>query len=234
MKKMIVYAGAGLALIVFLIFVASLQNMRKYYVVEKRDAVEVWKGRFSPMAREKLAVLPGVEPPVEEKEVYTRQEVYPMLFAHFIQEADTSMEAPGVPDFAKTRTILTHAGAYVTGADDRAKITDRLQMIDRTILIFKADLAVERGTIGDLQAAQAHLLRAATLQPDAVQENFIQQKMASIKDQIAFLKAGPAPEQKLEEPPAETAPPEPKSDEEKAPETDTAPDNKAPAARGTT
>lgn len=234
MKKMIVYAGAGLALIVFLIFVASLQNMRKFYLVERGDAVEVWKGRFSPMAREKLAVLTGVEPPVEEKEVYTRQEVYPMLFAHFIQEADASMEAPGVPDFAQTRRILTHAGAYVTGAEDRAMINNRLQMIDRTLLIFKADLAAGRGTIGDLQTAQVHLQRAATLQPDAVQESFIQQKMASIKDQIALLKAGPAPEQKLEKPPAETAPPAPKSDEEKAPETETAPDKQAPAARGTT
>ncbi|MFZ0243274.1 MAG: hypothetical protein WAL90_16670 [Desulfobacterales bacterium] len=235
MKKMIVYAGAGLALIVFLIFVASLQNMRKYYVVERGDAVEVWKGRFSPMAREKLAVIPDVEPPVEEKEVYTRQEVYPLLFTHFIREADASMEAPGVPDFAKTRRILTRAGAYVTGTEDRAMINNRLQMIDRTILIFKADLAAERGTIGDLQAAQAHLLRAATLQPDAVQENFIQQKMASVKDQIALLKAGPAPEQKLEAPPAETAPPEPKSDEKPAPETETAPEeSKPPAVRGTT
>lgn len=232
MKKMLVYAGAALALIVFLIFVASLQNMRKYYVVERDDAVEVWKGRFSPMGRQKLAVLPDVKPPAETKEVYTRQDVFPMLFAHYIQKADTSMEAAGSPDFRKIKSILTQAGAYVTSAEDRAIITDRLKMIDRTILLYKADVAVEKGTIKDLQAAQAHLGRAAALQPDPILTNFIQQKMVSIQEQIASLKAGPALDQKLEAPPAETPPPVPKSDEHNPPET--APAEKAPAEGGTT
>jgi hypothetical protein len=233
MKKMLVYAGAALALIVFLIFVASLQNMRKYYVVERDKAVEVWKGRFSPQGREKLAVLPGVKPPEETKEVYTRQDVFPMLFTNYIQKADTSMEAAGSPDFSKIRSILTQAGAYATSADDRAAITKRLQMIARTILLYKADVAAEKGTIEDLQAAQAHLGQVAALQPDEIMANFIQQKMASIKEQIASLKAGPAPEQKLEEPAAETPPPAPNGDEHNPPEP--APDEKAaPAERGTT
>lgn len=232
MKKMLVYAGAALALIVFLIFVASLQNMRKYYVVERDNAVEVWKGRFSPMGRQKLAVLPDVKPPAETKEVYTRQDVFPMLFAHYIGKADASMEAAGLPDFSKTRSILTQAGAYVTSTEDRTMINERLQLIDRTILIFKADLAAQKGTIRDLQTARDYLGRAATLQPDAIQADFIQQKAASIQEQIASLKAGPAPEQKLEAPPAETPPPAPKSDEHNPPET--APAEKAPAERGTT
>jgi hypothetical protein len=233
MKKMLVYAGAALALIVFLIFVASLQNMRKYYVVEHDNAIEVWKGRFSPLGREKLAVLPGVKPPEETKEVYTRRDVFPMLFTHYIQKADASIEAAGSPDFSKIKSILTQAGAYATSAEDRAIITERLQMITRTILLYKADVAAEKGTIKGLQAAQAHLGRAAALQPDAILANFIQQKMDSIEEQIASLKAGPAPEQKIEAPPAETPPPAPKSDEHNPPET--APDEKAaPAARGTT
>jgi len=233
MKKMLVYAGAALALIVFLIFVASLQNMKKYYVVERGDAVEVWKGRFSPLGREKLAILPDVKPPEETKEVYTRRDVFPMLFTHYIQKADASIEAAGSPDFNKIKSILTQAGAYATSAEDRAIITERLQMITRTILVYKADVAAEKGTIKDLQAAQAHLGRAAALQPDPILANFIQQKMDAIKEQIAFLKAGPAPEQKLEAPPAETPPPAPKSDEPNAPETAPA-EKAAPAARGTT
>lgn len=233
MKKMLVYAGAALALIVFLIFVASLQNMRKYYVVERKDAVEVWKGRFSPLGREKLAVLHGVKPPTETKAVYTRQDVFPMLFMHYIEKADASMEIAGPPDFGKIKSILTQAGGFATSTEDRAQITDRLQMIDRTILIYKADVAAEKGTIEDLQAAKAHLGRAAALQPDAILANFIQQKMDSIQEQIAFLKAGPAPELKLETPPAETPPPTPKSDEHNPPETAPA-EKAAPAARGTT
>jgi hypothetical protein len=233
MKKMLVYAGAALALIVFLIFVASLQNMRKYYVVERDNAVEVWKGRFSPLGREKLAVLPGVKPPEETKEVYTRQDVFPMLFTHYIQKADASIEAAGSPDFSKIKSILTQAGAYATSAEDRAIISERLHMITRTILLYKADVAAEKGTIKDLQAAQAHLGRAAALQPDAILANFIQQKMDSIQEQIASLKAGPAPEQKLEAPPEETPPPAPKSDEPNPPETAPA-EKTAPAARGTT
>jgi hypothetical protein len=233
MKKMLVYAGAALALIVFLIFVASLQNMRKYYVVEHDDAIEVWKGRFSPLGREKLAVLPGVKPPEETKEVYTRRDVFPMLFTHYIKKADASIEAAGSPDFSKIKSILTQAGAYATSAEDRAIITERLQMITRTILLYKADVAAEKGTIKDLQAAQAHLGRAAALQPDAILANFIQQKMDSIQERIASLKAGPAPEQKLEAPPEETPPPAPEGDDRNLPET--APDEKAaPAARGTT
>ena len=232
MNKILVYAGAALALIVFLIFVASLQNMRKYYVVERNDAVEVWKGRFSPLGREKLAVLHGVKPPEETKEVYTRQDVFPMLFAHYIQKADANMEIAGPPDFSKIKSILTRAGGYATSTEERAIITDRLKMIDRTILIYKADVAAEKGTIEDLQVAKAHLGRAAALQPDAILANFIQQKMESIQEQIASLKAGPAPEQKLEAPPAETPPPAPKSEEHNPPET--APAEKAPAERGTT
>jgi hypothetical protein len=233
MKKMLVYAGAALALIVFLIFVASLQNMRKYYVVERNDAVEVWKGRFSPLGREKLAVLPDVKPPEETKEVYARRDVFPMLFTHYIQKADASIEAAGSPDFSKIKSILTQAGAYATSAEDRAIITERLQMITRTILLYKADVAAEKGTIKDLQTAQAHLGRAAALQPDDILANFIQQKMDSIQEQIASLKAGPAPEQKLEAPPAETPPPAPKSDENNPPEPVPAEEAK-PTAGGTT
>jgi hypothetical protein len=233
MKKMLVYAGAALALIVFLIFVASLQNMRKYYVVEHDNAIEVWKGRFSPLGREKLAVLPGVKPPAETKEVYTRGDVFPMLFTHYIKKADASIEAAGSPDFSKIKSILTQAGAYATSAEDRAIITERLQMITRTILLYKADVAAEKGTIKDLQAAQAHLGRAAALQPDAIMANFIQQKMDSIQERIASLKEGPAPEQKLEAPPAETSPAAPKSDEHNAPQTAPA-EEAAPATRGTT
>lgn len=227
MKKMLVYAGAALALIVFLIFVASLQNMKKYFVVERGNAVEVWKGRFSPLGRERLAVLTGVNPPAEKKEAYTRRDVFPMLFSHYIEKADAGMEAAGSPDFSKIKSILTQAGAYVTSAEERALITDRLKIIDRTILLYRADVAAEKGTIADLKTAKAHLGRAAALQPDAVLATFIQQKIETIEERIASLKAGPAAEKSPQAPPTETPPPAPKSDDPNTPES-------APAARGTT
>jgi hypothetical protein len=233
MKKTLFYAGGVLALLVFLIFGASLQNLKKYYVVERDGAVEIWKGRFSPLGRQKVAALPDVVPPAEAKDVYTRQEVHPILFTHYINKADESMGAAGSPDFEGIKAILAQAEAYATSAEERAAIAARRNIIDRTLLIYKAEVAAEKGTIGDLTAASTHLRRAAALEPDAVTAEFIQQKITSIQEQLAALKAEPPQAEQPEQPTSETAPPTPTDDKHESPE-ESPSESQAPAEPKTT
>ena len=233
MNKMLYYGGGILALLVFLIVAAGLQNMGKYEIIENNGVVEVWKGRFSPMGRDLMISMTGVEPPSQKKAVYTSEDVYPMVFQYYLKNSDALMTAAGSPGFEEIKSSLKQAGAFATTAEDRALIDSRLKAIDRTVLIYKADVAAARGTTEGLQTARVYLNKAATLNPDEIETNLIQQKLASVQKQMQAMSpklvGKPVTPQKTDVPP-----PAPKTDGHKDSEPVPADKPSTPAGGGTT
>lgn len=211
MNKMLYYGGGILALLVFLIVAAGLQNMGKYEIIENNGVVEVWKGRFSPMGRDLMISMTGVEPPSQKKAVYTSEDVYPMVFQYYLKNSDALMTAAGSPGFEEIKSSLKQAGAFATTAEDRALIDSRLKAIDRTVLIYKADVAAAKGTAEGLQTARVYLQKAATLKPDEIEANLIQQKLESVQKLMQALRPGLAG--KPSKPQATVPPPAPKTDD---------------------
>ena len=211
MNKMIIYGGGILALIVFLIVAAGLQNMGKYEIIDNNGVVEVWKGRFAPMGSDLMISMTDVEMPSQKKAVYTREDVYPLVFQYYLDQSDALMSAAGFPGFEEIKSTLKQAGAFASTPQERAIIDGRLKAVDRTVLIYKADMAAMRGTADGLQMARVYLNKAANLKPDEIEANLIQQKLDSVQQRMEALRPGlanqPATPQATEAPS-----PAPKSD----------------------
>jgi hypothetical protein len=82
------FGALALGLIAILIIWASYANSSRYYIQEERDGVTILRGMFSPTGTRTLVQLPKVTIDAPIQDVYTRKEVYPLVFAYYIANAD--------------------------------------------------------------------------------------------------------------------------------------------------
>ena len=182
-------AIAATATIIFLLLAISYNNSSKYYILPKDKAIEIWKGRFSPKDKEFYMVLHGAQAAEPVKEVYTRQEVFPLIFDYYLNKADTLLEVPGLPDFEGIKGYLHRAEKYAIGKDMKTTVSSRLNTIERMILLYKADVALSKESEDSLESAIELLKEAATLTPSAAQADEITQKIDGARERLAKLKA---------------------------------------------
>ena len=131
--------------------------------------------------------MPGVHIPQKIKEVYTKEEVYPMAFNFYVSKADALMEVPGMPEFVGIKSYLNRALSFATTEQLRQTAHVRINQIDRMILFYKADVAAIKGTRSGLEAALGYLDQAAKLDPDDIETDLIKKKKASIRELLNTL-----------------------------------------------
>lgn len=182
-------AIAAFATIIFLLLAISYNNSSKYYILPKDKAIEIWKGRFSPKDNEFYMVLHGAQVPEPVKEVYTSQEVFPLIFDYYINKADTLLEVPGLPDFDGIKGYLHQAEGYAVSKEMKTAVSYRVNTIERMILLYKADVALSKDSEESLESAIKLLKEAATLTPSAAQADEIAQKIDTARERLAKLKA---------------------------------------------
>ncbi|MEE4112671.1 MAG: hypothetical protein V2I40_07635, partial [Desulfobacteraceae bacterium] len=197
--------AAGLAFLILLVIGGSASNSFNYYLTENQGALEVWKGKFSPIGKKLLITLPGVSAPAEKKETYRSADVYPIIFQYYIDKADVLLDVPGIPDFEGIKATLKTALEYGSNNALRTLAYQRLDNIDRLILTYKADVAASRGTIDDLKAAIGFLNAANQLTTDKAQAELIARTIAAHQATIDVLEEQAAAEQTAAEAKAETA-----------------------------
>lgn len=189
-KTTIVIICIVLAVLISITLMASRSNTNNYFIVYKEGAVEIWKGRFSPLGKEIFIIMPGAQPPNPIKEKYTREEVFPLIAKYYIDKADSVMDIPGLPDFEGMRTYLNKSLSFAITEDLKRNASIRLNKIDRMVLLYKADIALNKGTISDLKTALEFFKRATLLGPDEIEAELIKRKMDSIMERMAALEAG--------------------------------------------
>lgn len=131
--------------------------------------------------------MPGVPIPQPIKEVYAREEVYPMAFDFYVSKAAALMEVPGMPDFVGIKSYLNRALSFATTEELRQTAHVRINQIDRMILFYKADVAATKGTRSGLEAALGYLDQIATLAPDDIETELIKKKKSSIRELLNTL-----------------------------------------------
>ncbi|MBU1055582.1 MAG: hypothetical protein KKC46_17430 [Proteobacteria bacterium] len=178
------------AALISITLMASRLNTDNYFIEYKQGAIEIWKGRFSPLGRELFIVMPGAEAPNPLKEVYTREEVFPLIAKYYIEKADAVMDVPGLPDFEGMRTYLNKSLSFAINDDLMQQANARLNKIDRMVLIYKGDIALNKDTLTELKTAHEYLKRAMLLGPDEIESDLIKRKIDFIIGRMAFLKAG--------------------------------------------
>ncbi|TES88436.1 MAG: hypothetical protein E3J94_08050, partial [Desulfobacteraceae bacterium] len=189
MEKAMKYLVAAFVVLVAFIIGSSMINKNKYYINATDGALEIWQGRFAPMGEELLITLPGVEHPETIKDVYSKTDVFPLIFNYYVAKADTLLEVPGMPDFEGIKTYLNRALPYAATPDLSEAAYVRLNNIDLMILLYKADVAAGKATISDLEDAKGYLTEAARLDLDDLQIDLVSQKIDAVDDLIADLKA---------------------------------------------
>lgn len=192
MKKTTMFViSIVLAVLISITLMASRSNTDNYFIEYREGAVEIWKGRFSPLGKELFIIMPGAQPPNPIKEVYIREEVFPLIAKYYIDKADAVMDVPGLPDFEGMRAYLNKSLSFAITEELKKDAHARLNKIDRMVLIYKADIALSKGTISELKTALEYLKRASLLGPDEIESELIKHKIESIIVRIAALETGP-------------------------------------------
>lgn len=212
MEKGMKYLAAAVVLLIALVVGSSMINKGKYYIRSTDGALEIFQGRFAPMGEELLISLPGVQKPEKTKDIYSKTDVYPIIFNYYVEKADTLLKVPGLPDFGGIKQYLNKAMLYKTTPDSAEAVFSRLNNIDLMILVYKADVAASKPTLADLKEAKGFLSEAARLDVDDARLDLINEKMDAVDKKIESLKAEqkgatlPAP---TPGPPAKTEAPAP-------------------------
>ena len=188
-KTILLFSIAGFIIIILmgLVIRTSVYNTDKYYLSSAAGAVELWQGTFSPGGKKRILIMPGVHIPQKIKEVYAKEEVYPMAFNFYVSKADALMEVPGMPEFVGIKSYLNRALSFATTEELRQTAHRRINQIDRMILFYKAGVAATKGTRSGLEAALGYLDQVAKLDPDDIETELIKKKKASIRELLNTL-----------------------------------------------
>jgi len=189
MDKAMKYGVAAFVLLIALIVGSSMINQGKYYIQSTDGALKIFQGSFAPMGEKLLISLPGVQAPEKAKDVYSKTDVYPLIFNYYVEKADTLLKVPGLPDFEGIKKYINKARPYAIDPKSKDVVFKRLSNIDLLILLYKADVAASKSAISDLKEAKAFLSEASRLDIDDMQLGLVHKKMEAVDKQIAALKA---------------------------------------------
>jgi hypothetical protein len=129
--------------------------------------------------------LPGVEAPAAGQQSYSRSDVYPLVFNHYIDQADAMLETTGVPNYDAIQSLLEKALEFASTGQLREIAHARLDAIERMTLIYKADVAGGKGTSAGLRQALDHLQQARRITDDADLQLIIDKKIAAAQSALA-------------------------------------------------
>jgi colicin import membrane protein len=189
MDKALKYVAAAFAVLIALVVGSSMINQGKYYIQSKNGALKIFQGRFAPMGEKLMISLPGVQAPKNIKDVYSKTDVYPIIFNYYVEKADTLLKVPGLPDFEGIKKYINKARPYAITPASKDIVYKRLSNIDLLILLYKADVAASKSTLADLKEAKGYLSEASRLDIDDMQIDLVDQKMNAVDKKIDALKA---------------------------------------------
>ncbi|MBW1898183.1 MAG: hypothetical protein JRI61_03895 [Deltaproteobacteria bacterium] len=186
-RKILFTIAACLIIIFTPIIIASHINTGKYYLEVTDGALELWQGDFEPMGKELTITMPGAVPPEVIKEVYSKEEVFPIVSGYLINKADNLLEAKGLPDFLYIKSTLNTAKTYAVTKPLLQDINNRLTRIDFMVFLYEADVAAGMGTVEGRKSAIGHLKKAAMLDLGPLEAEMISKKIKSLQK----IKAAP-------------------------------------------
>ncbi|MDY0310757.1 MAG: hypothetical protein RBR20_01405 [Desulfobacterales bacterium] len=181
--------AGGIALLFVLIVGASLANSSKYYLESTSQGLEIYQGKFAPLGTRQVLFLPGVTGPEAPAPVYRRSEVMPVAVQYFLAQADARLAEASVADYAQVKEPLEKALEYATSRDEKLLIQDRLDAIDRAMLIYKAQISAARQSLDGYDEAINAYREALRLAEADIDIQAIGTRIAAVETARADLKA---------------------------------------------
>jgi len=186
MKKPETLIAAGAALLFIILIGASYSNMNSFYVTQQDGALQIERGCFSPTGSKHFITLANVAAPQPMKNVYSRKEIYPLLLAYYIDQADALLKAD-MPDFGQIKATLEAALPFANTRQNKKLVNDRLSAIDVMVLFYKAEIAASKGDADNLNAALNYLNQADRLIFDDPTLEVLNKKINAIKNRLDLL-----------------------------------------------
>jgi len=193
MDRAFKYSIAGFAALLLLLIGYSFANTGNYYLDSANGGLKIYQGRFAPMGKELMITLPGVQLAEPAEDVYSRSQVFPLIYNFYLDKADALLAAPGLPDYEGIRRYLQEALQFATASDQRKAVYARIDGIELMTLLYKADVAASKSTLDSLEEALDYLDEAARLEIDTSQAELIDQKRETVRaaiDQLQTEAAG--------------------------------------------
>ena len=179
----------ALAGLIVIVIGASFLNSEKYHLKSVDGAVEVWRGKFSPIGTELIISLDGMEAPGVIQDVYSKKAINPMVFGYFQDKANAFLDEPDGPDFARIKGCLHEATSYASTKELGNMVQHRLKGIDFIVFYHKASIALSRGTLPELKAAKTYLDRAGLNATSDYERELLDKIRAAADTAIAALPA---------------------------------------------
>ncbi len=180
-KKTIITLAACFILVFAPVLATCISNSGKYYIKEYKGEVEIWQGKFAPIGSEQIVVMDGMKAPEKVKEVYSKNEVYHIIFNYYLNRSTHRANYAELPDFKSLKSDLSKAMAYASNKQDREIVKKRLAKIDLAAIIYKIDSTAHKGsTPEDLKAAKKYLRKAKGLYLDKNDALMLENKISSI------------------------------------------------------
>ncbi|MDM8541362.1 hypothetical protein QUF90_09755 [Desulfococcaceae bacterium HSG9] len=110
-----------------------------------------------------------------------------IIFNFILKAADAVINQSGIPDVKKVDTFLKLAREYADNDLNRKAANSRINGLKQLFLIYKADIAIFKGTAPDLQTAAEYLEKAMLLAIDKNQKERIQRQLESVQRLTAEL-----------------------------------------------
>ena len=185
--RSMLYGIAALALMVMLIVGASARNHSRYFLVARNDAVEIWRGRFSPTGNEFYSILHNYRLMEPSKPFYSKQEIFPIMFHYYLQKADDVLDLQNLPDFLTINNYLNTASQFALTDQMHQAVLMRMNAIEQLIFLYKADVAINRGTPHSLELAIQYLNDAKGLTRGSAQRQVIEERLTLVRTQLKAL-----------------------------------------------
>jgi transposase-like protein len=188
--KTVKYAIGGFAVVLAVLLMSSFSNTTNFYFRQDGQKVELWQGRFAPMGERLVASFTGEKMPegLPRKDSYSKNQAYSVLFDYLVQQADDILNLSRTPDLNAVKSFLMEAHKYAVNSAGRRAVQLRLNSINFLVLSGKADMALNRGTITDFEAAKAFLTEAIPYAATDIQKDIITKRLAAIEYAMATNK----------------------------------------------
>jgi len=177
LKVLIICAAALFACLIL----ASALNSSKYYIKETNEGVEVWKGNFSPRGQKMVVSLKNIEAPEDINGTVSKQKAYALPFSYFMTKAEKLSEKEGIPNFEAIRKELKKAQKYAVTRSQIDRVNNRLNHIDYTFMLYKADMAADRATADGYKKALKYLKQAKEFAANPFQVKCVEDRIQEIK-----------------------------------------------------
>ncbi len=186
-KTLLIAAGCILFLLI-LVIGASVSNTSRYYIKKKPMGIEIWQGKFAPLGERQLIDLPDITAPEIEKAVFNRNDVYPLIFSHYLNKADALLTHPGIPDYESIKTHLIQAQNYAVTNELADAVSKRLVAIDFNNLLYRVNIASSQQSVEELEKALDYLAEASRLKLDTHQLNQVTRQREIIQEMLLELR----------------------------------------------